>query len=526
MMKQITKYLLLSALFIWPIQMFAQTAMWSIKPNYSSVKRYTQSLYKVKSRTSVGIVDNEGRVIVPVEADSITNLTEGYGLALRNAGGRYRLTGIFSESGHYTPIDKELYVGAFPFFSDRKLPVCDNKGKYGYIDTNGTQVLGFDYTMANPFSEGLAAVSKAKGAIIGEIANLISSSSNNKVIYIDEYGRELKIKTKIGTLVSGSTFKNGRALVIPQNSKNGRYIFINTAGEVVEVADHITVNYDKKYALTTGNEPDIEHKEPLLTYDGPSPYNDGTAFGYRTEKGVVLPAQFDSAEPFSGGYAIVSKSGKYGVLKLVDGEFVCVAKSGQAKSANKNLESVDYNVSIPAALRQTELSLTCEVGGSNTICTRPGSANDIRTFSLMLPRGSRRLVLSADRLILWDSNTLLAGRSDIGGGKWIDYISIAIGPAKTKANFKNIAGIAITLKNTSGTAIDVKVEVNGERLSSVNKTVTIEAGKSTNVYASFSTNGQTKTETRSVTAKITPAGSTESKTASKRIEVEPFFQDY
>ena len=74
-----------------PLGLQAQTAKWVIAPKYSSIVFYGKGLYKVKTGRHVGILDDKGNVIVPVNADSITAMTEACALVLQYEEEKYRL---------------------------------------------------------------------------------------------------------------------------------------------------------------------------------------------------------------------------------------------------------------------------------------------------------------------------------------------------------------------------------------------------------------------------------------------------
>ena len=84
-------------LMIWafiPFGMNAQTAKWAIAPQYSSITPYGEDMYKVKIGKQVGVVDKDGKIIVGVYADSITNMVEDCSLVLRFVDGKNKLVSI------------------------------------------------------------------------------------------------------------------------------------------------------------------------------------------------------------------------------------------------------------------------------------------------------------------------------------------------------------------------------------------------------------------------------------------------
>lgn len=204
-----------------PSVLQAQTARWAIDPQYTSITLYGENMYKVKKYGFTGILNKEGNVIVPVTADSITQMTEDCALVLKYEENKYRLTGILHMDQRVVVINDDWYVADFPFFSEGKLPVYNKTGKYGYIGTNGKLLIDFAYSNVRPFSEGWASVSKGKN-LLGNIG-FIRKNNKQKVFYIDEQGRVMNLPMDIGDIYSGTSFKNGEALVI---TKDNRYCFI------------------------------------------------------------------------------------------------------------------------------------------------------------------------------------------------------------------------------------------------------------------------------------------------------------
>ena len=152
-------------LMIWafiPFGMNAQTAKWAIAPQYSSITPYGEDMYKVKIGKQVGVVDKDGKIIVGVYADSITNMVEDCSLVLRFVDGKNKLVSILHKDKTTSQISEDWYVGNYTFFSEGKLPVCNKKGRFGYIGPNGRVILDFAYSVAHPFSEGWASVCKGK----------------------------------------------------------------------------------------------------------------------------------------------------------------------------------------------------------------------------------------------------------------------------------------------------------------------------------------------------------------------------
>lgn len=142
--------------------------------SYEVVDRYI-----VRKDGKYGIIDGQGRVVVPLEYDKISwNYHEGLFRVRKDGGGR-----------------------------DWKEKLANSK--HGYINLDGELVIPLQYRWAKDFSEGLAAVENEKG-LVG---------------YIDKQGR-LVIPFRY---IDGEPFKNGRA-VVRANIYGGPYGVIDTKG--------------------------------------------------------------------------------------------------------------------------------------------------------------------------------------------------------------------------------------------------------------------------------------------------------
>lgn len=517
-MNKIAVYFLLFICGLIPFALEAQTAKWVIKPQYTSVAAYGDGMYKVKSGRSIGILDQEGNIIVPVSADSITPLIEGCALVLQYEEGKSRLKGILHSDRKMVPIFEEWYVDDFSFFSEGKLPVYIKNGKYGYIGPNGKLILDFDYGFVHPFSEGWAAVSKGKGLLgkgVGFVKKNVAKSNKEKIFYIDEQGRVMSLQSDIGDIYTGTSFKNGEALVI---TKDNRYCFINTSGQLIRIDNNVVLMFDEKYALTATNEVK-ENIVSAMVYDGPTTFVENGIYGYKQGSKVILPAQFNEVSPFSKGYAIAAKENRYGVLKLLQGDFLCRSTAGTLKTADAGMESVDYVVSVPNDWKDGSLELSCiNADGTKVSSSHPGDVNNSRVFSFILPKGKPTLSLDGGSLIVWESG-MEASEPESNLVKE-DDLSISISSTTVKANVKDNAPIAITFTNNTSETIELTVMVTGDRLKSVTKKLSLAGGQTEKISTYFTKVSEEEYRTVTVSTSMT-----ENK-VSKRIKLLPFFVKY
>lgn len=507
------RILIAAVLLGWSFALGAQTAKWIIKPMYTSITPYCDGVYKVKKGYKAGLIGEDGAALVPATADSITNLSEGYGLILSFEGGKYKLNGIFGENKTVIPVTDDYYVDQYPFFSEGKLPVCNQKGKYGYINNNGRLVLDFEYSTVHPFSEGWAAVSKKN--LIGNVTSLIKKSGGGgggKIIYINEEGKPLVLQAEIGDIYSGTTFKNGEALVT--NKENKQYI-INPVGAIVRIDNNIPLIFDEKYCLVSEADKNKATEAAPVKYDGPTVYTENDLYGYRQGTTIILPAQFSEAMPFSNGYAIAGKDGKKGMLKLVNGTFSGKQAKGSLPSSDPQTEAIDYIVSVPAEWRSETLKLTFVDAAKkdNIASSLPGDGAETRTFSFLLPKGkaSGEIVLEDENLVLWETGMKGAASAAIP-------VKITV-PAVAKANEKDNAFITVRLENKNPEAIETTVKISGDRISPVEKKITLHPNSSQSVSTYFYK--VTKEENRSIVVETSVADK-----ITKAVKVKQFFTEF
>lgn len=492
----------------------AETARWVVKPVYKSVTRMSDDLYKVKSNSKSAVMDREGRTVIS-SADSITPFSEGLALVLNyGTEGRMRLDRILRADKSAVTVGDEVYVDQFPFFSEGLLPVFNKSGKAGYMNENGVIAIPFKYSNPHPFSNGLAAVSKAKN-MFQKAASAVTAAvgaedimGKDKVFYINALGGEMKLPKEIGDIYFGSTFKDGEALVL---NKQRQYCIINPQGRLLRIEPSVTLRFDERHALT-----DIDESAPKVAArrtDGPDVFSDGRLTGYRRGSRVIVPAQFTAAEPFDRGQAIASRFGGTGVLALVNGNVGVTMKKGSLAPTGSDVESIDLEVVLPKDFAGEEIQV--EVADKdNNVVSRMTDADDgsgRHSVALMLPKGKRTVRVRAGNLEVWNSQ--ISGTGGESGDSDEAGVRISFGASKVKANSKDAAAVAVTIVNDTSEPLSGPVRMTGASPSV--KSVNIPAGGKKTISAYFSK--ITKSEVRKVT--VTIGGHS----ATRNITLQPFF---
>ncbi|MDR3566078.1 MAG: WG repeat-containing protein [Negativicutes bacterium] len=213
-----------------------------------------------------------------------------------------------------------------------------DSGKWGYIDRTGAFVIPPQYKMAFPFSEGLAEVwlEPSGGGYIDDTGQMVINGNGGRVS-----GGLVFIRAKDNTIV---TDKNGVKLFEAPGEawlvsdgriafiENGKMGFMDRAGKVVIRPTYHRVIYWR----------DREFEEQITPVSidaggGKSKYG----FIDRTGK-TVVDFQFDWAEQFFEGLAMVSKDGKHGYVNTA-GEVVISLQFDLADHFAEGLAAVAVN---------------------------------------------------------------------------------------------------------------------------------------------------------------------------------------
>lgn len=381
MMKYLSLFLCLAGAFT---SVFAQK--WKVSPDYTYMSAYGDNMLKVKQFSRCGIIDYDGKEVVPVNADSITDLSEGYGLVLRVQDGAYRIEGILKKDKTYTPINEEYYVGDYAFFSEYKLPVMNNKGLYGYIDPTGRKVIDFKYTNIHPFSEGYAAVSKTSkaGTLLGKGLKMVSINRREKMCYIDDHGIALKLQSDLGNIYGATSFYKGEAMVTKKDKSS---CIINTSGNIIRIDNNHNLSFNKKYCIINGDD------DSDIDFDDESEKKLATN-GFQIRK--------DNDGKFGLSVKVSSKSGQPVVPIEKEEENISIKLSSlRARANTKNTASVTI---ILTNSRQSDVNANIKVTGALN-----------KTNSITIPANGRtRFTVTFTDVVKFEKRNLSV-EAEVGG---------------------------------------------------------------------------------------------------------------
>lgn len=275
-----------------------------------------------------GFIDKNGKVIIPLNYDSIQLPSEGIIPVAIN-----KSWFLIDYSGKQMSQENFASIKSF----SEGLAVAKKTDTFGYIDKKGKTVIDFKFKSAHEFSEGLAAVYTKTDT--GSICGYINDSGNyviqpqydtcskfsdgiahvinkkNEHNYIDKEGK-IVISTKD---YLAEKFSEG--LCVARDKKGHKYGYIDRSGSYVIAPQYISAtSFSEGLALV-----DLNNEQGFIDKTGrlvisPKKYlqvgsfyegmayvaNENNKFGYIDKKGLlILPYKYDRAERFNDGIAMV-----------------------------------------------------------------------------------------------------------------------------------------------------------------------------------------------------------------------------
>ena len=312
---------------------------------------------------TVGFINKEGEVVIKPRYALAGDFSQGLSaVGVKTEEGKIRW-GYINHKGEFVVQPK--YLMASDFSEERLAGVLKDEGTQSslvFIDRRGKEVinLGADYTMAQHFSEGLAAVQKkstGKWGFINKKGKLVIDAKFNLVFFFSE-GLALAEIAKDDKILAGYIDRSGNFALSPQfiagipfaenramvaSNNLNEFQIIDRQGQVIKENLAIGCHVEKGFS------------EGLLsTYlrigQG---FFSGYLCGYIDREGkVVIPPQFDDAYPFSEGLANVQIGGKWGYINK-QGEMVIEPKFDEPSSFKNGLALVSAKPLVPQAYINT-----------------------------------------------------------------------------------------------------------------------------------------------------------------------------
>jgi hypothetical protein len=278
----------------------------------------TQKLFPVEKDGKWGFIDNSGKLIIPLAFDSANEFHEG--LALVTTGkqkdfidetGRVVIKPQFDLVDDFSEGLAAVNIGQTRIAN---LGLIGNPGKWGYIDKTGKLAIPLRFAHAEDFSEGLAAVTDGdrSGFIdhaskmiftvpldvtLGFHEGIVGVLFKGDVTYFDRTGK--KISPPIDYGPKSYSFSEG---LVPVATK-GKWGFMDKTGKLA-----IAAQFEDAGDFSEGLAPVKIAGELVWCPADESGNREGSTkrYGFIDKTGkLVIPANLESAEPFSEGLAAI-----------------------------------------------------------------------------------------------------------------------------------------------------------------------------------------------------------------------------
>lgn len=331
-MRKITLFIIFMSLHVF---LLAQTARWSILPQYDAITPLSASIVMVQQGGHFGLMDVSGKEIIPCKYDRIGGFSDGRCVVLSEG----VLAAIVDEGGEViTAGEKQQFFvdPEYPFFSEGLLAVSTSSGYGGYLDISG-QAVQFPFPMTNvrPFVNGYAVVRYKDETYVhvarsGAINKLNSEFKNNRLSFASSFtqigGKLLSVvvddsgKAFLRNIMGGKEADLGKLLSYEKQARK-----MTTDGYQITFSPDFQINTAMR---TKGRNKGEETFNNSWSY--PS-YTPDSFFGFRSERGdnnlynvifgdrEILVAQFDETKPIGNRHIVVSKSGHTGLVQVNSG---------------------------------------------------------------------------------------------------------------------------------------------------------------------------------------------------------------
>ena len=267
---------------------------------YDSGLRFTENMASALLNDKYGFIDKKGRMIIPATFEYASVFAEGLALVRQNDKyGFIDTTGKLVIPAQFDDITDFTLYGCSSYFPEDMAEVKQN-GKWGFIDRKGNVVITPQFDSTDKFSGGLACVSlNGKQGLINKTGKFVIPAEYDMIEVTSE------------DLVS---FK-----------KDGKYGYMDKTGNIL-----IPARFEQCYGFNEGM--------AAVEVNG--------KWGFIDIKGeLTIPAQYTCVVPFSEGLAAVEIDDKWGAIDQA-GNLVIPAGFDDAFFFDKGLAFVEQEDNI------------------------------------------------------------------------------------------------------------------------------------------------------------------------------------
>lgn len=306
------------------------------EPVYDEVQKFNDTLFLVRKKENVGLLNREGEIVVPVDFQGIEKDESDY-MRLKRVRGKTVTWGMSNYRGRIVipPLYDEIAAITSGLF-----PVKKNN-LWGYFDTNGQKIIEFFYDSYGSFvSSGLAAVKKSgQYGIIDKKGTWVAFPEYDAVQYVNDtvwiwrrgdLSGFYSVPKRMGIpyMYSWLQTTNGGFVLFKQS---GKYGLLSASREVILKPDWEKITVFEKERIIIAMKDDfysifyfngnlkVFMNYPFSRFD---PYKEGMAmvvhknkYGFIDKDGLLLVStQYDEARPFNSGIAAVRIGEKWGFV--------------------------------------------------------------------------------------------------------------------------------------------------------------------------------------------------------------------
>ncbi|MBR1514441.1 MAG: WG repeat-containing protein [Bacteroidales bacterium] len=452
-----TRASILFFLLLAPAIANAQTVKWLVEPKYASITHYSNDIFKcIDQNGKVQLIDWEGKALLQgYIADAVTQYSDGYAIVLQGD----KILGFLTEANHnFQPVNGDYYATKYSFFSEGYVTVakCGVEGKQGYLDSKGNLALDCQYIEAMPVRQGWA---------------LVTENGKDKVKPRRYKKSDNWSASGMSSLKSGEAFvwatsfnTDGRALA---RIKGGKYVVIDVNFNVIErdvkgnKEDVNSIDYSYK---PIGSEELSAHLNDQPGKDGIGAFEGDGGFGYKNAEGEVLvPCQFDEANDFCSGRAVVALGDKYGIVELLKGKLDANWSADRIRvyEYTNEVDPLQITLITPASLASGNIKLELDKGDGRYVDCDALSC-DFTVANQVINRKSPKCELKAKvtysdngfpDLLLWEESH----------GISIDYVSIGLSNPVTTSEYadeNDCQTVKASVTNTSDVPVKASITLN------------------------------------------------------------------
>ncbi len=300
-----------------------------VRADYNKSTRHYDISYadcfKIKKNGKYGIIDYNGKTVIPAEYDSIFAVrnSEDFIAVKKDKNGEKSQTYINYKDFSTEPAYKSYNTLRYEYLWSTE------ESKAVYIQNDNGEIYEDELKPALP--ESVRGVKTVDGEYTSD----------------GTYGLYVEGKNIMGMIYSGAgSFSNGMAAF----KSNGIWGYIDSNGKTV-----IPFGYDavKGYSAFGGDD------TPYESYDGYVTVTKNGKFGIFSNEGkMITELIFDGATPVVGGRAYVLKDGKWGLVSF--GDSADASARTEAKTTEKTTETTTEKATEKTTEKTTENETTNE----------------------------------------------------------------------------------------------------------------------------------------------------------------------